>query len=187
MKAPHWKSCSEEDVWKYVGWHLAKNGIETILVGGAVAAIYSEGAYKSGDLDLVLKTYITGKIPEIMKSIGFEPSAGRHYAHPDCDKFIEFMFGPVGIGNDINIKAAQEHVGGQTLHIFSPTDCIRDRLASYIHFKARECLDQAALVARRYPFNHKKVKAWCASEGAPQAFEDLLKKLKSSIRKPNDK
>ena len=48
MKEPNWKNCTEEDVWKYVGWHLAKNGIETILVGGAVAAIYSEGAYKSG-------------------------------------------------------------------------------------------------------------------------------------------
>ncbi|HRO67783.1 MAG TPA: hypothetical protein PL182_09495 [Pseudobdellovibrionaceae bacterium] len=71
MKEPLWENCTEEDVWQYVGWHLAKNGIETILVGGAVAAIYSEGLYKSGDLDLVLKTYIEGKITPIMGSIGF--------------------------------------------------------------------------------------------------------------------
>lgn len=55
MKAPDWKNCTEEEVWKFVAWNLAKNGIDTILVGGAVAAIYSEGVYKSGDLDLVLK------------------------------------------------------------------------------------------------------------------------------------
>jgi hypothetical protein len=177
MKAPNWKSCTEEEVWKYVGWHLAKNGIETILVGGAVAAIYSEGAYKSGDLDFVLRTYIDGKIPEVMKSMGFERTPGRHYIHPDCDKFVEFMFGPAGIGDDTKIKPDSQRVEGQTLFIYSPTDCIRDRLASYIHFKARDCLDQAALVARRFPFNRKKVKKWCASEGAPQAYDELMRKL----------
>lgn len=178
MKEPKWDGCTEEDVWEFVGWHLAKNGIDTILVGGAVAAIYSEGAYKSGDLDFVLKTYIDGKITEVMKSIGFENKNGRHYIHPKCDKFVEFMFGPAGIGDDIKIIPDAKKVKGQTLYIYSPTDCIRDRLASYIHFKARECLDQAVLVARKFPFDKKKVKAWCESEGAPSAYEDLLKKLK---------
>lgn len=178
MKEPNWKNCTEEEVWEFVGWHLAKNGVETILVGGAVAAIYSEGAYKSGDLDLVLKTYVAGKLTEIMKAIGFEKSSGRHYVHPECDKFVEFVNGPVGIGDDVKIKPDQRKVEGQTLYLYSPTDCIRDRLASYIHFKARECLDQAALVAKKFPFNQKKVKDWCSDEGAPEAFEDLMRKLK---------
>lgn len=178
MKEPKWDSCTEEDVWKFVAWHLAMNGIETILVGGAVAAIYSEGAYKSGDLDLVLKTYIDGKISEVMESIGFENKGGRHYVHPKCDKFVEFMFGPVGIGDDVKIIPDAKKVEGQTLYIYSPTDCIRDRLASYAHFKARECLDQAVLVAQKWPFDKKKVKAWCESEGVLSAYDDLLKKLK---------
>lgn len=89
------------------------------------------------------------------------------------------MHGPVGIGEDVEIKPDIKTIEGQKLYIYSPTDCIRDRLASYIHFKARECLDQAALVAKRFPFNQKKVKDWCASEGAPHAFEDLMKKIKS--------
>ncbi|MGE5086621.1 MAG: hypothetical protein ACM3MG_09995 [Bacillota bacterium] len=104
MIEPQWKSCTEEEVWKYVAWHLAKNGIETILVGGAVAAIYSDGIYKSGDLDLVLKTYLEGKLTPLMDEIGFQKSNGRHYIHPKCDKFIEFMYGPAGIGDDVNIK-----------------------------------------------------------------------------------
>lgn len=178
MKEPKWENCSEEEVWKYVGWHLAKNGIETILVGGAVAAIYSAGIYKSGDLDFVLRTHIEGKLTEVLASIGFQKTSGRHYVHPKCDKFLEFMYGPAGIGDDVNIKPDAKKVEDQILYIYSPTDCIRDRLASYIHFKARECLDQAVLVAQRFPFDHKKVKSWCASEGAPQAFDDLLKKLK---------
>jgi len=178
VKEPNWENCSEEEVWKYVGWHLAKNGIQTILVGGAVAAIYSEGAYKSGDLDFVLKTYIDGKINEVMAEIGFRNEGGRHYIHPKCEKFVEFMFGPAGIGDDIQIKPDKKIIEGQTLYIYSPTDCIRDRLASYIHFKARECLDQAVLVAKKFPFNQKKVKDWCASEGSPQAFDELMKRIK---------
>jgi hypothetical protein len=180
LKEPNWKNCTEEDVWKFVGWHLAKNGIETILVGGAVAAIYSDGAYKSGDLDFVLKTYVHGKIGEIMRDIGFQNNGGRHYVHPDCDKFVEFMFGPAGIGDDVKIIPDSKKIQGQTLYIYSPTDCIRDRLASYIHFKARECLDQAVLVAQKFPFDKKKVKSWCEFEGAPEAYEDLIKKLASS-------
>lgn len=178
MRAPNWKLATEEQVWKFVGWHLAKNGIETILVGGAVAAIYSDGIYKSGDLDFVLKTYVEGKIPEVMKQIGFINSGGRHYIHPQCDKFVEFMFGPAGIGDDIKIEPDAVKVDKQTLYIYSPTDCIRDRLASYIHFKARECLDQAVLVAKKVPFNHKKVKDWCVREGSSEVYEELIKRIK---------
>jgi len=179
VKEPQWETATEEEVWKFVAWHLAKNGIQTILVGGAVAAIYSDGIYKSGDLDFVLKTYTADVIPKVMESIGFKQSVGRHYIHPKCEKFVEFMFGPAGIGDDVKIQPDEVKIKGQTLFIYSPTDCIRDRLASYIHFKARECLDQAVLVADRFPFNHKKVKDWCVSEGAPEAYDSLIRKMTS--------
>lgn len=43
------KTCREVELWKYVATHLKKNGIDTILVGGAVVSVYSDGAYESGD------------------------------------------------------------------------------------------------------------------------------------------
>jgi hypothetical protein len=46
------KTCSEEELWKYVGAHLSKNGIDAVLVGGAVVSVYSDGAYESGDCEL---------------------------------------------------------------------------------------------------------------------------------------
>lgn len=177
MKEPRWATATESEVWEYVAWHLAKNGIQTLLVGGAVVAIYTDGAYQSGDLDFVQLTYLDGVVPNVMASIGFKRSAGRHYVHPKCRIFVEFCAGPAGIGDDIEIKPEAKNVEGQTLFLFSPTDCIRDRLASYIHFKARECLDQAVLVATKFPFNRRKVKEWCASEGAPKAFEEFTRKL----------
>ena len=36
-----------------MGWHLEGAGIGSVLVGGAVVAIHTEGLYRSGDLDLV--------------------------------------------------------------------------------------------------------------------------------------
>lgn len=32
----NFKNCSEEELWKYVATHLKQNGIDSILVGGAV-------------------------------------------------------------------------------------------------------------------------------------------------------
>lgn len=135
---------------------------------------------ESGDLDFIELTYQKDAVPRVMESIGFKKSSGRHYIHPKCNKFVEFCSGPAGIGDDVKIKPDKKVIEGQTLYIYSPTDCIRDRLASYIHFSARECLDQAVLVAKRFPFNHKKVKDWCADEGAPEAYKDLMKKLKKA-------
>jgi hypothetical protein len=48
------KTCTEEQLWKYVATHLKTKDIDTILVGGAVVSVYSAGAYKSGDLDFIL-------------------------------------------------------------------------------------------------------------------------------------
>lgn len=61
MKEPEWKNCTEEELWQYVAHHLAKHDISTVLVGGAVVAIYSKGAYQSGDLDFVLESYLNEK------------------------------------------------------------------------------------------------------------------------------
>lgn len=180
MKEPNWKTCTEKELWEYVASHLAKNSIDTILVGGAVVAIYSDGIYRSGDLDLVQLTYLTKHLPKVMKEIGFEVRESRHYSHPKCKHLIvDFASGPVGIGDDVKITPATRKVEGTTIKLFSPTDCIRDRLASYIHFNALECLDQAVLVAQKHPFDRSKIKRWCASEGAPNAFKEFEEKLKS--------
>lgn len=179
MKEPNWATCSEKELWEYVATHLARKGISTILVGGAVVAVYSDGAYHSGDLDFVLENFLTDKLPAALKEIGFERKESRHFSHPKCKHLIvEFASPPVGIGDDTNIKPDVHTVDGIKIKIYSPTDCIRDRLASYIHFQARECLDQAVLVAKRHPFNLKKVEQWCASEGGREQFEDFKRALK---------
>jgi len=179
MKQPDWESCTEEELWQYVGWHLSRNGIDTVLVGGAVVSIYCEGQYRSGDLDLVIITYTVKRdVDKVMSEIGFGGKSGRHYFHPECSHiFVEFVPPPLSIGSDVKIAPRQIVIEGQIIKILSPTDSIKDRLASYIYFNARECLDQAVMVAFHQPFDLDKVKDWCEKEGqtATQAYQDFLR------------
>jgi len=173
-------TCSEKELWEYVAVHLKKRGIDTILVGGAVVSIYSNGLYHSGDLDFVRASLFVTTLEETMNEIGFKKH-GRHYMHPKCKHLIvEFPGGPpLGIGEDNTIVADEVEVEGEIIKILSPTDCVKDRLASYIHFDAPECLDQAVLVASLHDVNLSSIKNWCKNEGSPEAFEVFLKKLKA--------
>lgn len=170
-------SCNEEELWHYVAVHLKKHGIDTVLVGGSVVSIYSRGAYRSGDLDFILTNMFVDNLAKIMSQIGFVRN-GRHFIHPECNHlFVEFPSGPLGIGDDYRIKPAKVDVQGTIVKILSPTDCVKDRLASYIYFKDRECFDQAILVASIHPVNLGKIKRWCVEENALWAFEEFLLEL----------
>ena len=59
----------------------------------------------------------------------------------------------------------------------SPTDCVKDRLASYIHFKERSCFDQAILVAKNHPVNLISIKKWCIAEGSEESYDEFKKKI----------
>lgn len=173
----NFRDCSIEELWKYVASELSSKGVDVVLVGGAVVSIYTEGAYKSGDLDFVLNDFSREKLNKVMNDLGFL-QRGRHYTHPDCKHlFIEFASFPVSIGNDYNLIPEEFEVNGSIIKIYSPTDCVRDRLSSYIHFSAHDCLDQAVLVANRHPVDLQKIKHWCKLEGGEKEWENFNKLL----------
>lgn len=174
------KTCSEEELWKFVASHLKRKGIDTVLVGGAVVSIYTKGAYKSGDLDLVKTSLFVDKLPEAMKEIGFDRKSQRHFKHPDCDHiFVEFPGSFLEIGDDNQISPDEMDVEGTKIKILSPTDCVKDRLASYIYFKARECFDQAVMVARKHPIKFEEVRRWCKRENRKDIYEDFSTAIKA--------
>lgn len=160
------KICTEKELWEYVAVHLKKKGIDTILVGGSVVAIYSKGAYQSGDMDFVKVSMFVTKLDETMAELGFQKH-GRHFVHPDCRHiYVEFPGGhPLGIGEDNTIIPDEVDVEGTVIKILSPTDCVKDRLASYIYFKTQDGMDQAVLVAENQEVNFPSIKKWCAGEG----------------------
>ena len=180
MTSFRFENCTAEELWKYVASHLAKNEVEVVLVGGAVVSIYTQGAFVSGDLDFVLYDFSRQKLESVLTKLDFIKRGGRHFVHPQCPHlYLEFMSFPAFIGDDYSIIPDEVDHEGVNIKIFSPTDSVRDRLASYIHFKAKDCLDQAVMIAKRQPINFEKVRLWCVSEGSPQSFEDFMEKLKS--------
>lgn len=101
--------------------------------------------------------------------------------HDECKHlFVEFPGGPpLGIGEDNEIIPDEVEVEGEIIKIYSPTDCVKDRLASYIHFKAAECLDQAVMVAKKHPVKLEEIKKWCMGEQGEKQWEDFLEKFKN--------
>lgn len=152
-----------------------------MLVGGAVAAIYSNGLYRSGDLDFVKLSLFTEGLDKAMLEIGFQKMDVRRFKHPECDHILVEFPGSmtVGIGEDYDIKPKEVNFEGTIIKIYTPTDCVKDRLASYIYYKHEESLTQAVLVAQAQEISLPAVKKWCKGEGAEWAFDDLVKKLKN--------
>ena len=178
MKEPDWAHCSENELWHYVATHLAMQGIDTVLVGGGAAAAHSKGAYQSGDLDLLIDSYpppSTGQLDRAMAEIGFFRES-RHYRHPQCTHlFVEFIWSSLHLGKDYRIEPQTWKVDSTSIRRLSATDSIKDRLASYVYFKARECLDQAVLVANANCIHWDSVRDWAAKEGEEmsQAAEEV--------------
>lgn len=168
------KTCTEEELWKFVAVHLKKHDIDSILVGGAVVSIYSEGAYESGDLDFILTDMFIKNLPAVMKEIGFVKKGGRHFEHPECKHlFVEFPSSFIEIGDDNKIKPDELSIEGTKIKILSPTDCVRDRLAGYMYFQSRENFDQAILVAKKHPVNMEKIRKWCIGEKHLEVFNEF--------------
>jgi hypothetical protein len=82
MQPPSWTNCTEEDAWRFVAWHLEGEGIRSVLVGGAVVAIYTSGLYRSGDLDMVPDDFARDRLSDALAKIGFIATKSRYYKHP---------------------------------------------------------------------------------------------------------
>jgi hypothetical protein len=181
MNEPDWTRCTEEELWHYVGWHLEGAGIGSVLVGGAVVAIHTEGLYRSGDLDLVPDHFDRKQIEGVLRGLGFEPSKSRYFRHPQCSHlFLEFPRGPVEIGEEFPVVPDEIEIMGRRLWLLSPTDSVKDRLAGYIHWNSRANFEQAVLICRRQSVrvDMEQVRRWCEREGGLEAFEELVRNLK---------
>lgn len=166
-----------ERFWQYVAVHLKKHGYDTVLVGGAVVAIYSDEAYTSGDLDFIVTNKFTLDVDPIMAEIGFSRLPERRYfGHQHSKKFlVEFPPGPLEIAENTAINPRTEKIGGTVIKILSPTDCIIDRLMSYIHFRGhREDIENAVLVAQRQKFSKAAVKAACLKYHREDVYAEFI-------------
>jgi hypothetical protein len=176
VKAVRWKGLGIRDAAAAVCAHLNSKSIEASLVGGACVSIYSDNAYESFDLDFVSHEPHK-KIEAALAEIGFVSTGGRHFDHPDCKYYAEFVAPPVSIGEEVIKKLKRLETPYGFLNLLSPTDCVKDRLAANLHWKDTQALEQAVMVALGNRVDMAKVKAWAVKEGSQSTFERFAEAL----------
>jgi hypothetical protein len=160
-----------EELGAYVCSKLEEQGIKTVLSGGSCAEIYSHGKYVSDDIDLIDRYNAReGEITNVMTTLGFTEYS-RYYIHADTKYFVEFPRGPLGVGDaPVHEIASMEFETG-TLRLLTPTDCVKDRLAAYYHWKDEQGLDQALWVSEHNDIDLNAIRQWSEREGCLDKFE----------------
>lgn len=155
---------------------LEQKGIDVVLTGGAVVSIYSINKYMSYDVDFLSYTDHES-IKNAMYDLGFK-NIGKDFWHEKTSFTVEFPGSELVIG-DMPMKAeGRIKKGSFTLKLLSPTQCVMDRLAAFYHWKDRQSLDQAVLVAQNQPIKIKVIEKWSINEGMKDRFEIFMNTIK---------
>ncbi len=155
---------------------LKSNGIEAVLVGGACVSIYTQNRYQSYDLDFATFEQLKS-IENVLNKVGFKRN-GRCFIHEGCPYIIDFVNPPIAIGNEPIRHFETLSTPSGSLKLLTPTDCVKDRLASFFHWNDQQGLEQALLVARDHNVNFKDVARWAKAEGFEEKYKFYMKQLK---------
>ncbi len=71
-----------------------------------------------------------------------------------------------------NIAEIETEYG--VLRIITPTDSVKDRLASYYHWKDERSLEQAILVASKHKVDFDSIRKWSILENSEEKFEKFM-------------
>jgi len=156
---------------------LMKAGIDAVLVGGACVSIYSHNRYQSFDLDFVTYEEMR-QIEKALNPLGFQRT-GRSFIHANSPYLIDFVNPPISVGNEPiqHLKTMKTSFGA--LRLLTPTDCVKDRLASFFHWNDAQAFEQAILVAENHKINVNDLKRWAQDEGHSNKLKGFLKALRS--------
>jgi hypothetical protein len=173
MTAIDFKTISISDLAALIHTKFIEHDMKAVLVGGACVSIYSNNRYLSYDLDFV--TFETsGKVKKALLELGFELK-GKYFARPDCPYFIEFVSPPVAVGEELVKKFKTLYTPFGQVELLTPTDCIKDRLASFFHWDDRQALEQAVMVFQDQKVNLQEIERWAKAENYLEKFKEFKK------------
>lgn len=165
-----------------VGDSLRRVGMKAVLTGGAAATVWASEAIQSYDCDFVVEFRCPGDaFRRAMSSLGYRLDGGT-YRHETSPVTLEFLNGPVMIGDEEITEWATLSEGGRTLDLLTRTDSCKDRLASFYHWKDYSGLRQAILVARSGKVDLRAVERWSEAEGAKESWGEFLFHLRREER-----
>lgn len=159
------------------------HGIRAVLTGGACAALYSEGAYHSRDLDFIVGEGATRReMDSAMESIGFARKGDR-YIHPRTRFYVDVPRGPLAIGGEYRIRPVTRFTRYGRMLMLSATDSCRDPLAAFYHWGDRQSLTVAAWIAARNRVHLATLRRWSVDEGATERFEQFIAETRGLRRR----
>ena len=147
---------------------------------GLAFLYYSGNKYSSYDLDYVTFAEIK-ELKPVLKELGYEQKTTRHFEHEVCPFFIEFPSPPVAIGNEcpvLDFNRIRTKYG--TIKLLTPTDCVKDRLAAYFHWRDPQSSQQAIMVAESQKIELERVRKWAIKEGCVDKYEAFVNLLRKS-------
>ena len=174
-----WQKLGIKKLAAIISTFMQKNGIESVLVGGACVSIYSNNKYMSYDIDMITNSPIK-KITPLLEELGFKNLGGRLFKNPQCKFLIYFPAPPVSIGDEPVSKFNYLKTRFGTICLLTPTDCIKDRLMAYFFWKDLQSLDQAIMVAKKNKIHYSDLKKWAEKQGEIEKYEVFKKKLRNS-------
>lgn len=174
-------SSSLTDIAFAVGTALDRVGVTAVLTGGSAATFYAPDAYQSRDLDFVITLHGTGG-EAALGSIGYRREID-YYLHPNSPFPLEFPRGPLMVGDDHLTHWNTVRRDDQVLHVLTPTDSCRDRLAAFLFWNDFSGLDQAlAVCGARDDIDFEIVRDWCARSGEAPKWELFARRLGRPVR-----
>lgn len=178
MKKLDYKNISLEQLAAIISNKLQEHGIDSILVGGGCVSIYSQNRYQSYDLDYVTYEDIK-KVEKALNELNFL-KIGRCFEHQDCQFYIEFIAPPVAIGDEPILDYEYHKTPLGTIKMLTPTDSVKDRLASFYHWDDYQGLEQAVNICQeiKIKIDFKKIRQWSEREGQLKKYDVFLKRLK---------
>jgi hypothetical protein len=167
-----------------VGDALRRRGIIAVLTGGACATLFSNGAYQSLDVDLVIVgSPRQADVDAALAELGFRREGDR-FTHPELPFFVEFPRGPLAIGADHAIRPVHVSVGRARTLSLSATDSCRDRLAAFYYWDDVGALAAAVEIAIRQRVSLTKIRAWSESERMTEKYERFRAALQQRRVRP---
>ena len=153
---------------------LERAGETAVLCGGSAAAYYVPDLYQSLDVDFVVEV---GAAPHVvdraLATLGYARVAEGHYRHDTLPYALAFPIGPLAIGREYVTVWRTDHRDDALLHVYTPTDVVRDRFLHYWAWGDRTALDVALAVARaRADVDLEAFEAWTTRELAADPSYD---------------
>lgn len=159
---------------------LDRAGTTAVLTGGSAATVYAPQAYQSSDLDFVILFWRTSEgAGEILTALGYVLH-GSHYVHAKNALTVDFIRDDLAVGGDLIRTWETVREGDYLLHVISPTDSCRDRLAAFFHWNDYGGLEQALAVekAQRERIDFDLIRKWSKREGAEDKFEEFKRRMR---------